>query len=152
MHCLGLHYPQGHISLIAFTSFARRRKRTHPQILLKVKSLPPSTLPPKRAVQVIGLLLQLCGEFLPSSMELVSAAPAATRSTAGKPPLLPELIPRISADRVRALRVPEPLRASRELAERRPPLRMHKTHPHLQSWLSLNEQLLRLMYAAQFRN
>lgn len=64
----------------------------------------------------------------------------------------PELIPNITTDRVWALHGPEPLQVSCELAERRSPLSMCKTQPRLQSWLSLNEQLLCLVYTAQFRN
>lgn len=40
MHCLDLHCPMGHASLIVSTAFARNREKTHPIFCCKEKPFP----------------------------------------------------------------------------------------------------------------
>lgn len=138
MYCLSLQYPVGHISFIAFTGFARKRERTH---LRWAVSKSPSPITCKHPGKVCaghrvsppalwGVTALWCDALSLQFQQLLI-------SQWGTHQLLPA--PHISADRAWALCIPHCLWVSGELAERRAPLRMLKNHPHLQSWLSMNE-------------
>lgn len=99
MHCLDLHCPMGHASLIVSTAFARNREKTHPIFCCKEKPFPQNPQTQKRPVQVTGSLLWPCGES-PCSGVTFNLCNYSQKPMAS---------PHISAVQERVLCPPEPL-------------------------------------------